>query len=233
MIYVTSDLHGCPLDEFQQLLNRASFTDDDFLFILGDVIDRGKNGAELLLWLTEQPNMQLILGNHEALLLACSFLFEEVTEESLEKLTTVQITLLENYINNGGTPTLIGMKKLLNQNSELVDGILDYLRDAPLYECIEVNNKNYILVHAGFDNFHPNKKLSDYAADELLCARPHLTTHYFNDTTVVFGHTPTEYYGQEYKGKALKTSTWICIDTGASNGCLPMILRLDDLAEFY
>ena len=37
MIYVTSDLHGCPLEEFQQLLDRAGFSEDDFLFVLGDV----------------------------------------------------------------------------------------------------------------------------------------------------------------------------------------------------
>ena len=90
------------------------------------LIDRGKNSA-LLLWLTKQPNMQLILGNHEALLLTCAFLFEEVTEESLEKLTAVQVNLLENYICNGGAPTLTGLKRLLKQDSELVYGILDYL----------------------------------------------------------------------------------------------------------
>lgn len=233
MIYVTSDLHGCPLEEFQQLLDRAGFSEDDFLFILGDVIDRGKNSAELLLWLTEQPNMQLILGNHEALLLTCAFLFEEITEESLEKLTAVQVNLLENYICNGGAPTLTGLKRLLKQDSELVYGILDYLRGAPLYECIEVNNKNFILVHAGLGNFHPSKKLSDYSADELLFVRPPLSTHYYNDSIVVFGHTPTEYYGKEYQGKALITTSWICIDTGAANGNQPMILRLDDLTEFY
>lgn len=88
MIYVTSDLHGCSVDSFQQFLSRAGFRKEDYLFVLGDVIDRGENGAQLLLWLTEQPNMELILGNHEALLLACEFLLEEVTDESLARLTT-------------------------------------------------------------------------------------------------------------------------------------------------
>lgn len=60
MVYVTSDLHGYPPEAFMKLLDRAGFTGDDFLFVLGDVIDRGEYGAELLLWLTEQPNVQLI-----------------------------------------------------------------------------------------------------------------------------------------------------------------------------
>ena len=48
MVYVTSDLHGYPLADLQALLDGAGFTDKDFLVILGDVIDRGEHGAELL-----------------------------------------------------------------------------------------------------------------------------------------------------------------------------------------
>ena len=91
MIYVSSDLHGCNPADFRHLLDQAGFGDADFLFILGDVIDRGNWGAELLLWLTQQPNTQLILGNHEAIMLSCSFLFEEVSEESLDKLTVKEL----------------------------------------------------------------------------------------------------------------------------------------------
>lgn len=233
MIYVTSDLHGCSLEVFHQLLDRAGFTEDDFLFVLGDVIDRGEHGVDLLLWLSEQSNIQLLLGNHEAMLLACDFIFEEVTEESISRLSTRQFELLNNWIANGGTPTLVGLRKLRNQAPELLHGILDYLRDAPLYECIDVNERSYVLVHAGLEHFHPKRPLDDYAPDELLCARPALDAHYFDDATVIFGHTPTEYFGSQYQGKALKTPSWICIDTGAAAGNLPMVLRLDDLKEFY
>ena len=132
MIYVTSDLHGCSVRQFKALLDSASFTDEDFLFILGDVIDRGEYGAELLLWLTEQTNMQLILGNHEALLLACDFLFEEITEESLSRLKEEQLLLLQNWMENGGSATMNGLWKLNKQDPELVAGIIEYLQDCPL-----------------------------------------------------------------------------------------------------
>ena len=55
MIYVTSDLHGYPLDGFLQLLDKAGFGERDFLFVLGDVIDRGEHGVELLRWISRQP----------------------------------------------------------------------------------------------------------------------------------------------------------------------------------
>ena len=52
MIFVTSDLHGYPLKRFQRLLDEAGFTEDDELYVLGDVIDRhGDGGVETLLWI--------------------------------------------------------------------------------------------------------------------------------------------------------------------------------------
>ena len=45
MIYVSSDLHGYPLSGFQKLLSRAGFSDSDYLFVLGDVIDRNGDGG--------------------------------------------------------------------------------------------------------------------------------------------------------------------------------------------
>ena len=39
MIYVVSDLHGYPLEKLKKLLEKANFGKDDFLYILGDVID--------------------------------------------------------------------------------------------------------------------------------------------------------------------------------------------------
>ena len=233
MIYVTSDLHGCSLESFQRLLAQAGFRQEDYLFVLGDVIDRGEHGAELLLWLTEQPNVELILGNHEAMLLACEFLFEEVTDESLDRLTSERFDLLGNWLQNGGGPTLSGLRKILKESPELMEGILDYLRDAPLYEIVEVQGKRFVLVHAGLGNFGPGRDLDDYSPEELLFGRPALDTIYYPDATVVFGHTPTAYYGEEYRGKAVRTDTWICIDTGAAMGGSPMLLRLDDMKEFY
>ena len=40
--YVMSDIHGCKA-EFDEMLNKISFTDYDELYIIGDVCDRGPN----------------------------------------------------------------------------------------------------------------------------------------------------------------------------------------------
>lgn len=233
MIYVASDLHGCAVEDFQALLDRAGFGDSDTLFVLGDVIDRGAHGAELLLWLTQQTNVQFVLGNHEAMLLGCSFLFAEVTEESLEELTVERLRLVEHWMRNGGGTTLAGMRKLLERDPELVEGILDYLRDAPLFERVEAGGRKFVLVHGGLGNFAPERPLEHYTDRELLWTRPEPDTVYYADATVILGHTPTAFYGAEHRGKAFRTETWINIDAGVSMGCKPLVLRLDDLKEFH
>ena len=230
MIYVVSDLHGYPLKEFKRLLAKADFGDDDFCFVLGDVIDRGNDGINLLCWLMEQSNFELILGNHEAMLLSCAFLFETVTEETISGLTGTKLQMYSAWISNGGQPTADALSALSTDEREY---LLEYLSDAPLYDTVTAGEKDFILTHSGLGSFDKNKKLSDYSRHDLIWNRPNLNVRYFDDIMTVFGHTPTVYYGNEYKGRAIITDTWANIDAGAACGYKPMLLRLDDMKEFY
>ena len=233
-VYVTSDLHGLPLGDLKSLLKRANFSESDWLYILGDVIDRQNDGGvEILCWLLEQPNVQLILGNHEAMLLSCDFVFEEISEESIAGFTKENLELLQSYTKNGGDVTLKALKDLMTTSPETLRDILDYLREAPLYETVSVGGRDFLLVHSGIDNFDKNKKLSDYSADDFIWAWPEITDRYFDDIITVFGHTPTMAYDHMNKGKILRTETWIDIDVGVPYGNSPALLRLDDLKEFY
>lgn len=92
MIYVTSDLHGFSLDKFKGYLEQVSFSDDDFLYVLGDVIDRGPDGIRILKWLMSKSNAQLILGNHEAMMLACDFLLTKSPRNPLTDLRAQSLT---------------------------------------------------------------------------------------------------------------------------------------------
>ena len=229
MIYAISDLHGYPHEKFLAQLDKAGFGKDDFLYILGDVVDRnGDGGVETLNWLMYQTNVQLILGNHEAMLLACSFVFDEITEDSIESLTAEKIDMLTRYQLDGGDITLKAMQKLPKETQQ---DILDYLRDCPLYETVNAGGKDFILVHAGLGNFDPNKQIEDYTTEELLWSWPELTDIYYKDKITVFGHTPTFSFGDEYEGKIIKTNTWIDIDVGAGFGREPVMVRLEDMEE--
>ena len=95
-VYVISDLHGLELAQLKKLLQKAGFGPGDWLYILGDVVDRnGDGGVEILCWLLEQPNAQLILGNHEAMLLSCAFVFDHITNESIQ---AVSYTHLDRFL---------------------------------------------------------------------------------------------------------------------------------------
>ena len=234
MIYVTSDLHGYPLPDFLRLLDSARFSDADDLIVLGDVIDRnGDGGIALLRWMLQQVNVRMILGNHEAMLLSCRFLFDAVTEDSLAQLDREKMALLSTWMTNGAEPTLKSMRDLVHQDADTALEILEYLEDAPLYEVVDAPGRRFLLTHAGLGRFSRDKRLSDYSPDDLLWNRPDINDRYFSKTVTVFGHTPTAYYGAEFGGRMLKTATWIDIDTGAADGGHPMLLRLDDERPFY
>ncbi len=234
MTYVISDLHGYPIEKLKMLLDKAQFGKDDFLYILGDVVDRnGDGGVAILQWLLLQSNVQLILGNHEAMLLSCEFLFDEITDESVAGFDGEKMEILTSYQFNGGDVTLESLAKLNQESPETVIDILDYLRDCPLYEAVTAGGKDYFLCHSGIDEFKRDKKISSYPAEAFLWARPELGDEYFDDIITVFGHTPTMYYGEQYRNKIIKTKTWMNIDMGAADGQTePVLLRLDDGKEF-
>ncbi len=47
MIYAMSDLHGC-FDKYKKMLEKINLCENDTLYILGDVVDRGKDGIKIL-----------------------------------------------------------------------------------------------------------------------------------------------------------------------------------------
>lgn len=232
MVFVSSDWHGMPLDTIKRLLTKANFGDDDYLFVLGDVIDRGAHGIELLKYIMYEPNIKLIRGNHEQMMLSCEFILDEITDRSVDSLTMDNMGRLSVWSRNGSAPTIEGLAR---ESFEMRKMIFEYVADTPIYDSVSIDDRDFFLVHGGLihDEDGKLKKLSECSEHDLLWARPSLTTRYSTDFTAVFGHTPTCFFGEEYRGKILKTNTWIDIDVGAAMGIAPALLRLDDMKEFY
>lgn len=230
MIYVTSDLHGYSLEDFVEFLDSTGFGEDDRCYVLGDVIDRGNEGIELLKWMMKQPNVELLLGNHEDMMLACSFLFEEITDKSVDSIDKSSLDNLYTWQFNGGTETIKGLRA---ETPAKRKEILEYLKNAPLCKEIECGGRRFVLSHSGLGDFEKDKPLSEYTRHDLLWTRPDYFDEFYDDKILICGHTPTGYYGREYAGRAMRRKTWIDIDAGAAGGYAPMILRLDDLREFY
>lgn len=232
--YAIADMHGYPLEKFEALLKKAGFTDEDYLYVLGDVVDRnGDGGVRMLRRLMEMENAELLLGNHENMLLLCDFMFDADETPDPSAFTNFQMCAYEHYLRNGGGVTIENLRKLREKEPDAIADIFDFISELPTYAAVSCGERDFILTHAGLGNFSPDKKLSEYALDELVWMRPTIDTEYFDDVTTVFGHTPTLYYGEAHRGKVLKTRTWINIDTGAASGIPPALIRLDDLEVFY
>ncbi len=233
MIYATSDIHGYPLDLFLDLLKKVDFGPSDHLYVVGDVIDRnGDAGVAMLRWMMKQPNVTMIRGNHESMMLDCEFLFDlDLEHFSGKDLSPEQQHALLLWNQNGALVTITNLTQLKMTDPEEFNGLMKYVRSTPLYVQLKVPMKSIVLVHGGFKGFDPEKPLDEYSQNDLVWIRPGIEEDYWNDRLVILGHTPTQYYGR--KGKAFVTPTWIDIDTGAASGGSPMLLRLNDLAETY
>ena len=84
--YVVSDIHG-EYDLFAGLLEKIRLKEDDSLYILGDILDRGPHPIRTLLKVMEMPNAICLAGNHELMAIEClEFLMTEITEKSIEEL---------------------------------------------------------------------------------------------------------------------------------------------------
>ena len=47
MIYAVSDIHGC-YRQYKEVLEKIAFSDEDTLYVLGDVLDRGPEPLRVL-----------------------------------------------------------------------------------------------------------------------------------------------------------------------------------------
>lgn len=231
--YVISDIHGM-YDKFMGLLEKICFSDEDTLYVLGDVIDRGPDPIKTLFKIREMPNVIFMIGNHELMAYDClKLMMKEITDEALDALSPEMYDGLANWlIYNGGETTLKAFQNLDNESRQEV---IEIIGDGDLYEELTVNGQKYLLVHAGLGNFDPKKVMEDYSLAELLWDRPDYNVKYFDDVIVVTGHTPTQLIEEcPNPGYIFKKNNHIAIDCGAYHptGRLAAIC-LDTGEEFY
>lgn len=229
--YVMSDLHGC-YDAYLQMLEKIRFSDEDMLYVLGDVLDRGPHPIRILLDLMKRDNVVCLAGNHEEMALDClSFLVKEITEDSVEALDTEMVEKLLNWQQNGSVPTTDEFHKL---DMPTRMAVLDYIGEFDMYEEVYVGDRVYILVHAGLGNFAPDKEMWEYELDELVWQRPDYEKQYFPDKYVITGHTPTMLIeGNPRPGYIFRQNNHIAIDCGAGFGGRLGCLCLETGEEFY
>lgn len=103
--YVISDIHG-NYDAYMEILKKIHFSDEDMLYVLGDILDRGPNPIKVILDLMKRYNVVCLAGNHEYMALEClQFLLKEITDKNLEELDSHIVGKLLNWQQNGAVAT--------------------------------------------------------------------------------------------------------------------------------
>ena len=218
---------------FIEILEKIDFKDEDTLYVLGDVLDRGPNPIKVLLKLMEMPNAICLVGNHEYMAIEClTFLLKEVTDRSLEELDFKTLENLVTWQYNGAKSTIDEFRAL---SVEMQEEVIEFIKDFSIYEELEVNGKEYLLVHAGLGNFEPEKEIEDYSLHDLVWKRAEYERQYYQDKIVITGHTPTQMIeNNPNPGFVYKQNNHLGIDCGAylPEGRLAAVC-LETGEEFY
>ena len=231
MIYVMSDIHG-QYEAYMQMLEKINFSDEDELYVLGDVVDRGTTPIKILQDMSMRANVFPIMGNHDYMAYnMLAKLSVEITEQNYgTHLTDRDIKTLTLWMADGGDTTRADVRKLTRDEQS---ARLEYMLEFAPYEELSVGGRDFVLVHGGLPDFKEEKPLSAYCKNSMLIERPDYSIRYYKDKFVINGHTPTKNIGEEYAGKIYKANGHIAIDCGAGWNIALGCLRLDDLKEFY
>lgn len=191
MIYVISDIHGC-YKEYKELLEKIRFSEEDELFVVGDVVDRGPEPIKVLQDMMMRPNVYPILGNHDYMALKLlKKLNVEISNENVESHLSQKDILDYLYWQKDGGKTTI--EKFRELSAEEKEDILAYMAEFSLYEEFFLDRKRYVMIHAGLNGYAEEKDLEEYQLSDLIFHRAEYHRRYFKDssTYLVTGHTPT------------------------------------------
>lgn len=225
MLYAISDLHGC-YEKYVKMLEKIRFEKSDTLYILGDVVDRGSGGINILLDMMHKDNIIPIMGNHDYT--ACTLLKafgQNDAKSSREKLRDV----FELWLYDGGEPTYTAYRKL---NTKQQEKVLAYLRSFLLYDEVRAGDRNYFLAHTV-----PEKaRMLNFDTlfwQEFIIGEPEYDKVYYKNKIIVTGHTPTKLIDRSYNGRIFKRNNHLAIDCGAVYGGSLAAVCLNTLEEFY
>lgn len=187
--YISTDWHG-RYDIWEQV--RDFMKPDDRLIYLGDAVDRGSRGWDLLLDLILDDRVTFIKGNHEDL-------FETYfTVKSKAK----KKQALNDWRINGGDETLNNIfQNGYDLTSEVVLSMVTVLQHLPTsVTYTNASGQTLICTHAGFT---PGDKWNNLNSNERywesIWDRKHITDNWpqdfkYNNTFIVHGHTPCEFF---------------------------------------
>ncbi|NLD87258.1 MAG: serine/threonine protein phosphatase [Clostridiales bacterium] len=222
MTYVMSDLHGC-YDKYLRMLKIIDLKDEDTLYILGDIVDRGDEGLRLALDLRLRENVVVLRGNHDytALTLLRQLEVRNPPEGIVE--------IFNLWFSDGGNATYIEYRNLTPEERK---NALSFLNFMAIYEAIEVGSRSFFLAHTV-----PERErflsFDSCTIEDFIMGEPDYEEVYLPEVTIVTGHTPTSFIDEEYRGRIWHGNNHIAVDCAAVFGNPLGCICLDTMKEYY
>lgn len=210
-ILIASDIHGGG-HILKKLLERASFCSDDYLFILGDLIERGPNSLQTIRYvmeLVERGNTFVLKGNNDTIL-------EEISNN------TLNLELYDFIIQRGSIYTefceelnlkIANQQDLINSNRIIYEKYkkeIDFVNNLP--HIIETDR--LLFAHAGIDNL---ESLEDNDPWRVMRQDTFANTSECSTKLLFVGHYPCVVYAYknaDYSPKRNFKKRIISIDGG-------------------
>ncbi|MBE9062813.1 metallophosphoesterase family protein [cf. Phormidesmis sp. LEGE 11477] len=186
------DVHG-HYDGLMRLVSMVSPSSSDTLHFVGDLIDRGPSSSKVVEFV-RQGNHLCVLGNHEHLLL------NAFPEED------PNLAAFQSWLSSGGQPTLTSYA-----NTEALLEHVQWFKTLPF----SIDLGDIFLVHAGLN---PRKRLAQQKPIDFCWIRDGFhacPTPFFQDKTIITGHTITFTMPGVAPGKIVRGPGWLDVDTGA------------------
>lgn len=242
MVYLLSDIHG-NFDSFMAMLEKINFSDEDTLYIIGDLCDRGKkNKAVLDYVMSHTDNIHCLMGNHDLYMLKWLFFKTVKDYKDPDGDYYCARDVLWKWHPNGGGETV---KELEEAGGRYMIKVRAFLRKLPYYKVLG----NTVLVHGGIYNhifregdepadISPETLMKKQLNQDMVWARPTKHMYGYNmtfnkDIKFVVGHTPTRHFTPHYEDDIFVKGNTTFIDCGIAWGGRLGCMCMDTGEYFY
>ena len=230
MIYVTASLHGC-FERYEALLKELNLKDDDMLFVLGNTVDGGDKGIEILMDMMLKPNVYPMLGEHDLIAYEILSGIEKETRKDITAPLSKELAQKCNkWLTSGGEGTMNSFAKLSDDDKT---ALLEYMEEFTLYEEIEADGIDFVLCHNMPENFVTGDSLENYSAEEILSGNVNYEREYFPGKVLITGNDVTIEIDKNTHGRIFKNDYHVGVNCGGYMGGYTAAYCLDTGEEFY
>ena len=212
--WIVGDIHGCAL-ELQELLEKIQLHPGDRFISVGDLYHRGPDPVGVLDLLSSLPNFDLVLGNHERVMLKHAGIAGNLADGSDGREIASDVEVLDFPLLSGD-----GQTPIFHVNPARSVDLVQFLQKSPYFLRGSTEERDWLIVHAGVIPGVPVEEMlpSDLCHIRRLShlpGNPYWYEQWAGPELVLFGHTPSSSPRTRFHGDHLVA---LGVDTGCVYG---------------